>query len=276
MSKNGKLKLGGQTKKSAEVVNQILAACRLGLPLKFCASAGAITSETLRQWRIDDASFNMAVERARGEFVKKRWEDIKKQGIGTKDKPGSWQALCWMLERSHPDAFSRPEIQLSSSVTTNNATLVISVEEAEKIQERSSKVAAEIDALLEQRKKRFETRSPLEGQPEHSVQGKVIDGEAQVIPNEPIVLPPEAERTGSWWRQLSRGDGSRLITKEAARHVIENVVTLVLGALKASGLQIDFDDQPTTLRDVHAAIAELCGGSKGWEMLIGLQTPDHD
>lgn len=52
MSKNGTLKLGGQTKKNTETIDRILEACRLGLPLKFCASAGDSALESsIQLWQ---------------------------------------------------------------------------------------------------------------------------------------------------------------------------------------------------------------------------------
>jgi len=70
---------------------------------------------------------------------------------GDSGAPGAWQSTAWRLERGFPDSFARPEIQLGVQVnqTTNNNTLVITVEQAEGLQKRTKAMEEEVDKLSE-------------------------------------------------------------------------------------------------------------------------------
>jgi hypothetical protein len=107
---------------------------------------------------------------------------------GDHDTPNSWQSLAWCLERSHPESFARPEIQLHAQInsqTNINNTLVVSAEVAAGMEERSRVINEEIDQLLEQRKVKFAAHQAVDTPP---AAGRVID--AEVVPD-PITLPPE-------------------------------------------------------------------------------------
>lgn len=291
MSKNGNLKVGGQTKKTTEVVERILEACRLGVPLKFCAAAGAISAETLRQWRIDDAGFDMAVEQARGEFVKKRWGDIQKVAEGVEGTARNWLASAWMLERSFPDAFSRPEIQLGvqiNNATTNN-TIMISAEEAEKLQRRAGALEAETDAALAAfRPAQLPQGDAPGGGPDAPSDGpngeeaprvseNIVEIEMETLSpeakdssgssaREVVELPPLERRTATWWRSLSSGSGEREITREAFVYVLEAIAVECFGLGRAAGVRIEVGEEGLKLRDLHEALERTCGPS-GWEAL---------
>jgi hypothetical protein len=81
--------------------------------------------------------------------------------------------------------------------------------------------------------------------------------------------------TAGWWKALSRGNGARLITRDAAIFIIEAVTARVSGVERVNKIEIEFDDQQAKLRDVLTAIEELCGPT-GWEALIAMGTIDHD
>jgi hypothetical protein len=270
MPRNGKPgAVGPPTKKNAAAIERALDIARTGLPLHFVAQAAGITRETLQQWRNGDPEFNAAIESARLESVLKRWKDIQKIAQGTKNSAPNWQAIAWSLERSFPNEFARPEVQLGVQINnqqTVNNTLVISVEDAERLEKRAKKQTAEIDALLEARNAKNRARDEANNLPPLGNESRTI--EAEVV-RSPIVLPPEPQRTASWWRQLSRGEGMRTITAQAAIFVIEVITVKVFGLQRASMMELEFDQEQPKLRDVHAAIQQLCG-PRGWEALVEL------
>jgi hypothetical protein len=261
--------LGPPTKKNEKAIALILEAAATGVPLRFCAAAGGITVECLRQWRDKDPAFDARIEEARWQSVRKRWLEIQKIGQGTKNNAPAWQAIAWSLERSFPSEFAKPEAQLAVAFNqqTVNNTLVISAETAERLEQRSRKINSEIDELLKARQAKFESRFPADAPPERSAQARVI--EAEVVASELVTLPPENQRTSTWWRSLSRGSSERAITPEAALFVIETVATQVFGLVRAAKMEIEFDSGEPRLRDVYSAIEQLCG-PLGWETLVSL------
>jgi hypothetical protein len=236
--------------------------------MRFVAASGGVSVQTLTNWRDGDPTFGLAIEQARAEALRERWETIKRLGLGTKNSPPNWAAIAWQLERAFPHEFGKPEAQLNLQVNSQqniNTGLVVSAEVAEKLEQRSRKIEAEVDArLAAHRPKGLE-----EGNGDYPPPGaaeRVV--EAELVPDI-ITLPPEPQRTPSWWRQLSRGDGARGITSQAALFVIETVRVQVYGLERAAGMEIEFDDREPKLRDVYSAIADLCG-PRGWEVLIEL------
>jgi hypothetical protein len=262
--------VGPPTKKTPEIVQKMIEVARTGVPLRFVAAAGGVAYQTLSDWRDNDLAFGLAIEQARSESVRERWEAIKRLGLGTKNSQPNWAALAWQLERSFPCEFGKPEAQLNLQVhSQTNNTLVITASQAEEFEQRSRKVNSEIDSLLEERQKRFATREPIDNQSERS-SAPVRDIQTEVISDQSITLPPESERGAGWWKQLTRGDSSRSITAQAALFVVSTVMIKIFGLVKASKMEIEFDDkEQPRLCDVHAAIAELCG-PPGWEILVSL------
>jgi len=253
--------VGPPSKKTAEVLQKMIEVARSGLPLRFVAAAGGISQQTLCDWRDSDPAFGLAIEQARAESVRERWEEIRKQGVGTKDRPGNWAALGWQLERSFPSEFGRPEVQFHQQNVTTNNVLSITVEQAEKYEERSRKICDEIDELLAQRQKRFEAHQAVETP---AVGSRVIDAQAEVILS-PIVLPPGA----SWWAMLCRGAGSRTIDRKAFMYVLQTVMTTLYGAQRAAELEIDLGREELRLRDLRETLQSL-GGPPAWQVLLEL------
>jgi hypothetical protein len=264
-------KVGPPTKKNGKAIALILEAAATGVPLKFCAAAGGITVECLRQWRDRDPAFDAQFEEARWQSVRKRWLEIQKIAQGTKTSAPNWQAIAWSLERSFPSEFARPEVQLGVAInnTTNNTALVITTSQAEEFEKRSAAINAEIDGLLAEREKRFASHHPIDSLPERRAQ--VRDVKTEIVASE-ITLPPEDQRTASWWRSLTRGSSDRAISAQAALFVVETVVIKIFGVVRAAKMEIAFDEEQPKLCDVHSAITELCG-SQGWQVLVELGEP---
>jgi hypothetical protein len=80
----------------------------------------------------------------------------------------------------------------------------------------------------------------------------------------PITMPVGEPGSG-WWAQLTQGDNSRTIAKQAAVYVCQTLVCEVLGS--AARTPIDFESELVTLRDLHSAIQDLTG-PKGWSLLL--------
>jgi hypothetical protein len=74
-------------------------------------------------------------------------------------------------------------------------------------------------------------------------------------------------RTGGG--KLSRGDGSRAITREAFLYALESVTVALYGVQRASQLEIDLGDEELFLRDLHEALQKL-GGPQAWQVLVEL------
>jgi hypothetical protein len=104
---------GRPTKKTSEAVARLLEIARSGLPLRFaCASIG-ISQECLAVWRERDKNFALALEQARLESVERR---ILEAGVGTEDRASDWRSIAWSLERTYPEEFARPEVQLQINI----------------------------------------------------------------------------------------------------------------------------------------------------------------
>jgi hypothetical protein len=256
-------KKGPPTKKNEVVIKQVLASARLGLPLKICAGRAGITPETLGQWRSKDAELDRRIEQARMEAAERAWKQI--MAAGDTGLPNSWQSTAWRLERSHPESFARPEVQLGVQInqtTVNNLT--ITVDDAEKLQKRSRPIDAEVDKIVDT----FQAKrnSADTGGPSGPTNGNHIrEVEAELMPSgaSTITLPPPTGRHPNWWATLSRGDGHRPITPEAARYIVQTIAVDTLGPQRASGVKIDLGDGPITLRDLWDALETFAG----WQAL---------
>jgi hypothetical protein len=146
--KRDKTGLAINSKKTPEAIERALETARSGLPLRFCAAAAHVSLETLGNWREQDPEFAQALETARAEGARKKWDKIL--AAGDRNAPGSWQPLAWALERGFPAEFSRPEIQLAATQSnfTMNNSLSISFEVAESLQARASTARKKVDQLF--------------------------------------------------------------------------------------------------------------------------------
>lgn len=259
---------GRPTKKNAQAIARILEVARTGLPMKFAAQAGNIDADTLAQWSVKDPEFARALSQARLEAVEAKWKRIQKAAEDRVDadgkllRMGDWRSLAWSLERAYPADFARPEVALNVEMQNNtiNHTLVISVEQAEKLQGRSRKVEGEIDGLIATHKAQFGARPD-------AIPERVVEAQVEVVP-ETITLPPESERTAGWWRVL-QGPGTQPISQEAFLYALKTVVGKLRPGAAANQLEIDFDDETPPLRDLLSTLEELTGPA-GWQTLVEL------
>jgi hypothetical protein len=75
------------------------------------------------------------------------------------------------------------------------------------------------------------------------------------------------EKRQAFWKMLVRSDPEKaLVTRETAIFVCRTVLAEVLG-YRATGLKIEFKDNPVRLSDVLGAIDKLCDGSAGWQAM---------
>jgi hypothetical protein len=253
-----KHKGGRPSKKTPATLERALAAAREGLPSRFCAGLAGISYQSLNEYRKADPDFAQRYETALSEGVQAKFRKILE--AGNRETPGSWQALAWALERGYSSEFARPEIQLNqinNSQTNVNTGIVITAEVADKLQRRNAAIEKEIDGLM----KAHEAKRGLA-----SVTGRdqIREVEAELMSSAAITLPPPSERHPSWWAMLSRGDGHRPITPEAAKYIVQAVATDTLGAARASGLRIDLDGGDLSLSDVWAAVQSF----GGWLALV--------
>ena len=82
-----------------------------------------------------------------------------------------------------------------------------------------------------------------------------------------LIVTPVGNPSPGWWSQLSQGDNSRMIAKEAALYVCRTLVREVLGGLAAQSTTVEFESEIVTLRDLHSAIQDLMGPA-GWQRLL--------
>lgn len=254
VSKRGIAGDGRPSKQTPEVVAQIAHAISMGLNDAEAASLVGISDVTLTMWK-RDPNFMGQIQYAVSQRLLQRLSRIERGELG-------WQGTSWVLERLYPARFARPEIQLGVQINTQekvNTTLVISVEEAQRYEERSRVVTEEIDKLLEARAARFKERDKQPDNP--APPARVV--EAELVEPGPITLPPESERDTGWWKQLSRGDGKRAISAEAFMYALQTVVVRLRGLPAASALEVDLGEGQLFLRDLHDTIQELTGPGAG-------------
>ena len=110
-----------------------------------------------------------------------------------------------------PDIAQGECVQLGLTVNsqTNNNTLIITAEQAEVIQKRNTAMDEEVAQLGEAYLAKRGLASGTNG-------GQIREVETTLVANAAIALPPPTGRQPNGWAMLSRGDGTRPITPEAA------------------------------------------------------------
>lgn len=104
----------------SEVINKLLDAVRIGVPVKFAATHAGVDERTVYLWQADGEAAAQRVEdgetitsyqdaclhflqelkKARNDAITVRVANIKKAG------QKSWQAEAWWLERMYPEEFA--------------------------------------------------------------------------------------------------------------------------------------------------------------------------
>jgi hypothetical protein len=98
---------GRPTKRTKTIGETILASIEKGLPFSLACSRAGVSHEFFIQWRQDDPEFESLVAQACSVSVEHNLEVVRRAAAN-----GDWKAAAWMLERSHPKMFSRPEVQV--------------------------------------------------------------------------------------------------------------------------------------------------------------------
>jgi hypothetical protein len=98
---------GRPTKRTSATQEAILASIEKGLPFSLACSRAGVSHEFFIQWRQDDPEFESLVAQACSVSVEHNLEVVRRAAAN-----GDWKAAAWMLERSHPKMFSRPEVQV--------------------------------------------------------------------------------------------------------------------------------------------------------------------
>jgi hypothetical protein len=96
-------------------------------------------------WKREDPEFSQQVEAAAAKAAARLLAKIERQARN------NFAAAAWILERRFPELFSRPEVQLTLSNTTNHnaPSLTIRLEEAQEIESRSPPIRETARQLLE-------------------------------------------------------------------------------------------------------------------------------
>jgi hypothetical protein len=98
---------GRPTKRTPTTREAILASIEKGLPFSLACSRAGVSHEFFLQWRQDDPEFESLVAQACSVSVEHNLQVVRRAAAN-----GDWKAAAWMLERSHPKMFSRPEVQV--------------------------------------------------------------------------------------------------------------------------------------------------------------------
>jgi hypothetical protein len=175
----------------------------------------------------------------------------------------NFAALCWLLERRHPEFFSRPEVQLAviqqSNTVENNLTINISQAEAEAIERQSQPVREQIAAMFRQ------YRALEQGNGEQNLR----DIEANPVP-EPVHEPPvithrdgDSDQDQGFWRRLVSAAPESKVARRTAVFAVRWLLAQTIG-YKAHRTEINFTEDPTTVEDLFATLERLSGGA-GWQ-----------
>jgi hypothetical protein len=259
---------GRPSKRTPQLEKDLLAAIETGAPYRIACLACGISDDAFTEWRRKDPIFARQVEVASGKTALRLLKKIEKNA------DENFSAAAWLLERRFPESFSRPEIQLGLTVNnqvTNN-TLVISVEQAERLARRNQSIDKQLDEIS----RTYEARQKLlSGASSEVIREVEAESASSLVPSDACIeLPPAAGRTRGWWSQLSSGDGSRSITVEAAEFVLRDLVRTVRGPNASAKLKIDFGSGSPALSEVWSALNETAGPD-GWTALVKRGNPQE-
>jgi hypothetical protein len=250
--------IGRPSKKTPELVNELLKLIATGAPYSICAASVGLHPDTLMDWKREDSEFATQVEKAAAKSALRLLGKIEKHG------EDNFQSLAWILERRFPETFSRPEVQLNliqqiNNSQTVNQTLVVTAEMATQIQSRVERVDATIEKL-------FRARTAAQMSPATRTNGDDIrEVETSLVLG--MIVMPVGIPSAAWWGQLVRGDNMREVERATAIKIVRQILTDVFGQLRSQNTPVEFaPGAPILLRDVHARLESLCGAC-GWAAL---------
>jgi hypothetical protein len=277
-----KAKRGRPTKKNPLELKRILKVAESGLPLHFCAQAGNITTETLLQWRKEDPSFDQLLQAARLKAVEQRWKRIEKAAKGTQEHPPDWKADAWSLERTYPQLFGRPDLQVSlnQSVSTGpQNVVVIGPERAAVLAQRHESIRARSRQLLDG-VRRGNGKLPDDLDRPEAVREAITTAKsfvAQQSPPLPDTPPaPAIRKPATWWARFIF-PGAPIPNADAIL-----ALQLILGELRISveGQALSFQSDSVSQGTFVSTLERLTGSDLGWRTLTQfyereLQRADH-
>jgi hypothetical protein len=259
-------KRGQPTKKNSLAIKRILKVAASGLPLHFCAQAGNITRETLIQWRKQDPQFDQLLQAARLKAVEQRWRRIEKAAKGTEEHPPDWKCDAWALERTYPEHFGRPDLQLSvnQSVSTSSPNIIIlGPERAKILSTRHEQLRAKSIALLDAREapagngQGSAQQLPAASEPASSQLPTVPTDSAPA--QQPLAIKPS-----SWWRPFIFGGA--VIPKVEATLAVRMILNELRIAVDERAL--DFGTDNVVKSAFCKVLEQLTGSDLGWRTMV--------
>lgn len=108
------------SKMTPPVVETICDGIRKGLSYKLAAQRAGVGFDAFNRWRKSNRAFRDQVEVAEAEGAYANIERIDTAA------QGDWKAAAWLLERRHPEAYSRKErLELDGKIDTTPAQVII-------------------------------------------------------------------------------------------------------------------------------------------------------
>ena len=104
---------GRPTKKTPKRCRAILDGVAAGWPYVVACRCAGVSYDAFKLWCRIDEHFREEVAFAEAEAIKSNLETLK---AASRD---NWPAAAWLLERRHPEMFSKPEVQLNLGVQQN-------------------------------------------------------------------------------------------------------------------------------------------------------------
>jgi hypothetical protein len=104
---------GRPTKKTPKRCRAILAGIEAGWPYVVACRCAGVSYDVFKLWCRTDDRFAQEVQLAEAQAIQANLDTIK---AASRD---NWPAAAWLLERRHPEMFSKPEVQLNLAVQQN-------------------------------------------------------------------------------------------------------------------------------------------------------------
>jgi hypothetical protein len=241
---------GRPPKRSKEIEMVLLKAIEHGAPFTLACAHAGICLDTFIDWRRRDPAFHAEVERAVADCALRRLQGVERHG------KENFAALCWLLERRHPELFGRPEIKLAvlqqSNVVENHLTVTLSETEAMEIESEAQPIRDAVSAM-------FQAYRPVSSNGDAGV--REIEASPAVSEPPPITHSESDAQNPLFWKRLVSSPPETFIAKGTAVFVIRVLLTQVMG-FKGRRLEVAFTDNPT-LEEMFSRLKQL-GGPACW------------